>query len=68
MMTAEAMQAVGDAYEAKFHNLGDIAMPQIIHDPRFMELLQRAIERGSPVTSSDLGAVFPEEDWEEVRP
>lgn len=54
------MQSVGDAYQAKFGNLDELAVAEIMWGPRFIQLLQAAIDRNSPVTDQELVSVFPE--------
>lgn len=59
-MTTSEMQSVGDAYDALFGNLDELACPPYMWHPRFIELLQSAIARNSAVTKEELVAEFPE--------
>jgi hypothetical protein len=60
-------RAVIDRYESEFGNLDEIAMPQVVADPKFTALLERALARGVAVSDEDLRTTWPDEDWEGVR-
>jgi hypothetical protein len=66
-MTADAIQSVVDRYNSRFDNMDEIAMPQVLAEPKFIQLLEKAIERGSAVTEAELRSAFPGEDWETVE-
>ena len=59
-MSPEEMQSVGDAYQAKFGNMDELSIAEILWNPRFIQLLQKAIDQNSPVTDQELVSVFPE--------
>jgi len=60
IMSPEEMQSVGDAYQAKFGNMDELSIAEILWNPRFIQLLQKAIDQNSPVTDQELVSVFPE--------
>ena len=66
-MTVEEHQSLQDRYEAKFGNLDEIAMPQLLLNSRFAALLESALNRGVAVTDHDMETTFPDEGWEVVK-
>jgi len=57
-------QEVSSAYAAKFDNMGDIAHPSFIFDPRFAVMMREAVRRGSPLTEAEVEAEFGPISWE----
>ncbi|MCX6923036.1 MAG: hypothetical protein NT154_07490 [Verrucomicrobia bacterium] len=66
-MTAADRQAILDRYEAKFHNLDELAIPPVCDEPRFFELLQQALETGTALTWEAVEAEFGPVGKEEVQ-
>ena len=64
MSTIEQI-AVTQAYEARFGNIDTIANSQALCDPRFYELLQKAIDTNTPLDCAAIDAAIPDLSWEE---
>jgi hypothetical protein len=63
-MSTVATRQVCDAYSERFDNLDEVAHPSLFYLPKFGELLQAAIDRGSPLTRAEVEAVFGDPGWE----
>ena len=63
-MTNSAMIRVSEAYSAKFDNLAEISHPAIFHLDDFGSLLQKAIDRGTSLTRSEVEKKFGPVNWE----
>ncbi len=55
---------IGKDYAVRFDNLADLAHPAIAHDPKFGDLLQTALDRGTPLTRAEVEAIFGDPGWE----
>jgi hypothetical protein len=64
-MIAIANEAQVDAYSEKFDNFDEVGHPAIVTTARFGDLLQKATNRGSPLTRQEVEAVFGDLSWEE---
>lgn len=56
--------SVADVYAEKFDNFSEVAHPAIAFDPRFDGLMQRAVDRNSPLTQAEVEAEFGPQAWE----
>jgi hypothetical protein len=65
-MNATQAQQILDQYDARFGNLDEIAMPEIVTTDAFVQMLQTALHRDTPVTTAELQAKFPDAAFEEV--
>jgi hypothetical protein len=63
-MSTVATTAVSEAYSEKFDNLDDVTHPSIFFLPAFGELLQKAIDRGSPLTRDEVESQFGDLAWD----
>jgi hypothetical protein len=63
-MSTVGTAAVSEAYSLKFDNLDEITHPSIFFLPSFGELLQKAIDRGSPLTRDEVESQFGELAWD----
>jgi hypothetical protein len=63
-MTNDEMQEIGSAYARRFGNLDELAMSEIMFEPAFINLLQKALASGKKLEQADVEAVFPEVSWE----
>jgi len=63
-MTNSEMIRVSEAYSAKFDNLAEIGHPSIFYRDEFGCLLQKAIDRGTPLTRSEVEKKFGPVSWE----
>ena len=66
-MSFDEMQAIGDRYNAAFGNMDELAFPEIITEPQFLALLEKAVVRGQALTVAEVQEVFPDAAWEEVQ-
>jgi hypothetical protein len=48
--------------------LGDVAPPQLIHDPKVADLMAVALARGTPLSRDEVLQAFPDEDFESCHP
>jgi hypothetical protein len=65
-MTRKEISELYEAYGSRFGNLREIDNPELVLDPKFLELLKRALETGKPVTREELEREFPDIGWEEL--
>jgi len=56
--------AILKAYSEKFDNYAELAHPSIFFLPKFGDLLQKAIDRNSPLTDREVESQFGSLDWE----
>jgi hypothetical protein len=64
-MEVAEMQDLGQRYNARFGNLDEIGLPEILADKRFLALMEEALRSGQPVTRSSIDAAIPDVAWEE---
>lgn len=57
-------EAQADAYSKKFDNLSEVSHPSVFAKPRFGKLLQKAIDRGTPLKRREVEVVFGKQSWE----
>lgn len=58
------MTDAAEAYSGLFDNFNDLAHPSIVFKPEFYDLLQRAVDRGTPLTVAEVEQVFGKLNWE----
>ncbi len=63
-MTSDQIKDIERAYHAKFDNLDEVWHMSIFDQPEYNKLLQTAVERGTPLTRSEVEAVFGDPGWE----
>ena len=63
-MSTVATTKIADAYEEKFGNFDRVAHPSVFYLPEFGELLQKAIDRNSPLTRAEVDQAFGTQSWE----
>lgn len=63
-MSAVATNAIAEVYSTRFNNLDEVSHPSIFFEPAFGALLQKAIDRNSPLTQAEVEAVFEGISWE----
>ena len=63
-MSTVATTSIAEIYSTKFDNYAELAHPEIFFLPKFGELLQKAIDRNSPLTEAEVQAEFGDIDWE----
>lgn len=63
-MTREQIVAIGLCYQERFGNIETIGHPKIAFEPRFGELMERAIRANEPLTCLAVAEAFPEYDWD----
>ena len=56
--------SVTEAYADRFSNLAEVSHPAICLSPGFGELLQKALDRGTPLTQAEVDIQFPDLNWE----
>jgi hypothetical protein len=64
-MSLVATTAIADDYSAKFDNYADVAHPAVFGEAAFGVLMQKAIDRNSPLTREEVENEFGELGWEE---
>jgi hypothetical protein len=64
-MSTVATTEVSKKYSEKFDNFAELAYPPIVFLPAFGDLLQKAIDRNSPLTDQEVQAAFGPLEWEE---
>jgi hypothetical protein len=64
MDTKQDIELIATEYEARFGDLDEIAHPAIMFDPKFQELMQRALADGKALTREDVDAAFPDLAWD----
>jgi hypothetical protein len=63
-MSAVATSKASEAYSEKFDNLAEVSLPAICFTPEFGALLQKAIDRGTPLTQAEVDQEFGPQSWE----
>jgi hypothetical protein len=63
-MTESDTTRIAEAYSQKFNNADEICHPAIIFQDSFYELLQVALDRGTPLTPAEVDKRFPDLNWE----
>lgn len=63
-MSTVATSQLAETYAAQFTNLDEVAHPSFFHKPAFGALLQKAIDRQSPLTRAEVEEVFGDPGWE----
>lgn len=60
----ERGQRIANAYEQRFGNFGEIALPEFLFEKRFEDLLEQAIKKDKALSQAEVAAVFPDAAWE----
>ena len=63
-MSAVATTKVSEAYSEKFDNLAEVSVSPLCFTPEFGALLQKAIDRGTPLTQEEVDREFGAQSWE----
>ena len=63
-MNITDIKNIGREYDLMFDNLDEVAHLSFLFDPRFGELMQKAIARGSALTRAEVKQVFGDPGWE----
>ncbi|MDB6027677.1 MAG: hypothetical protein JWM68_3900 [Verrucomicrobiales bacterium] len=64
-MTINQMQQIANTYQSMFTNWDELVNHAVMMDPRFIALVQQAIEENQPLTRAKMEEVFGELGWEE---
>jgi len=63
-MELAEMREIGARYQAAFGGIDEIVHPAIMFEPEFLQLLEKAVARGTPLTRTEVETVFPDVSWE----
>ena len=64
MTATKSIRETGKDYSSKFDNLDSVAHLSIAFDPKFAGLMQKAIDRNSPLSRAEVEEVFGDISWE----
>jgi len=62
--STSSIAELGHVYAGKFDNLDEVAHVSILYRPEFANLMQKAINRNSPLTRQEIEEVFGDPGWE----
>jgi len=63
-MTREEIVAIGLRYQECFGNIEKIGHLKIAFEPKFGELMERALKVGTPLSRHVVAEAFPEHVWD----
>ena len=65
MNATQDIADIGRVYDDKFGNLDEVGHMSVLFDPAFGELMQKALDRNSPLTRHEVEEQFGKLGWEE---
>lgn len=64
MTSATDIRKVGEEYSRRFGNLDTVGHISLLYLPEFGDLMQKALDRNTPLTRSEVEEVFGDPGWE----